>query len=90
MTRSVQTHTGQSLADAEETLIIGRWLIGRCNGPEPAVERLTRKLARLDRTGSFGPLMAVLDDVARSAGGARLSDKQIDALTEVARCFKVG
>ncbi|MFZ1727793.1 MAG: hypothetical protein WBO29_15810 [Albidovulum sp.] len=87
--RSVQTHTGQSLGDAEETLILGRWLIGQCNGPEPAIERLARKLAKLDRTGAFDPLMAVLNDVAKAGKGAKLSDKQMDALTEIARYFKV-
>ncbi|MDH5452473.1 MAG: hypothetical protein OEY05_12190 [Paracoccaceae bacterium] len=87
--KSVQIHTGQSLQDAEETLILGRWLINQCNGPEPAIERLARKLAKLDRVGSFDPLMSVLNDIAHASRTGALSDKQLDALTEIARYFKV-
>lgn len=87
--RSVQVNTGQTLKDAEETLILGRWLINQCHGPEPAIERLARKLAKLDRKGSFDPLMAVLNDIASASRNGKLSDKQLDALTEIARYFKV-
>ncbi|MCB2135969.1 MAG: hypothetical protein KDE08_08500 [Rhodobacteraceae bacterium] len=86
---SLQAHTGKSLQEAEETLILGRWIIAQCNGPEPAIDRLLRRLVRLDRTGSFEPLMAVLNDVAKAGRTGEISDKQMDALTEIARQYKV-
>ncbi|MGB3314820.1 MAG: hypothetical protein WBB85_10440 [Albidovulum sp.] len=87
--KSLQAHIGQSLDDAEETLILGRWLVNESNGPEPAITRLSRRLAKLDRAGSFTPLMAVLNDVAQASRDGAVSDRQRDALTEIARAFKL-
>ncbi len=87
--RSLQSNVGQSLKDAEENLILGRWLITECNGAEPAVTRLARRLLKLDREGSFDPLMAVLDDVAKAGLHGELSERQKDALAEIARIFKI-
>lgn len=87
--KSLQAHTGQSLKDAEETLILGRWLVNESNGPVPAITRLSRRLAKLDRAGSFTPLMAVLNDVAQAGRDGAVSDRQRDALTEIARAFKL-
>ena len=87
--KSLQARTGQSLDDAEETLILGRWLVHESNGPEPAITRLSRRLAKLDRAGSFTPLMAVLNDVAQASRDGAVSDRQRDALTEIARAFKL-
>lgn len=86
--RSLQSNTGQSLKDTEESLILGRWLINECNGAEPAITRLSRRLAKLDRAGSLEPLMAVLKDVTL-AGSGETSARQKDALAEIARAFKI-
>lgn len=75
--------------DAEEYLILGRWLMNECNGPQPGIARLSRRLAKIDRERSFEPLMAVLKDVALASRGG-LSDRQREALAEVSRAFKVG
>ncbi len=88
--KSLQAHTGQGMKDAEETLILGRWLVNEANGPQPAIARLSRRLAKIDRAGSFTPLMAVLNDVAASGRNAAVSDRQKDALDEIARAFKIG
>ncbi|MGB3178522.1 MAG: hypothetical protein WBC68_01075 [Albidovulum sp.] len=87
---SLQSHTDQSLKDAEETLILGRWLVNECNGPMSAIPRLSRRLAKIDRVGGFAPLMAVLNDVAKAGRGGAVSDRQKDALSEIARAFKLG
>ena len=86
--RALQSHTYQDLSGAEESLILGRWLVGECNGAEPAVTRLARRLAKLDRKGAFEPAMAVLRDVA-AAGSGTLSRRQKEALDEIARAFGV-
>lgn len=88
--KSVQTQTGQTLKDAEETLILGRWLVSESGGPVSAIPRLTRRLAKIDRAGSFAPLMAVLNDVAQAGRDGAVSERQRDALTEIARAFKLG
>ncbi|MEZ5778397.1 MAG: hypothetical protein R3E44_08550 [Paracoccaceae bacterium] len=87
--RSLQSHTGQGLKDAEESLILGRWLVNESNGPAPAVSRLARRLAKIDRAGGFNPLMGVLNDIATAGRGGVVSDRQKDALAEIARAFKL-
>lgn len=87
--RSMQSHLDLGVKDAEEMLILGRWLVNECNGPMPAVTRLSKRLVRLDRAGSLTPLMSVLNDVGQTAHGD-LSDTQKDALAEISRRFKLG
>ncbi len=86
---SLQRHTRRSVKDAEEEMILGRWLVNECNGAEPAIARLSRRLCKLDRAGSFEPLMWVLNDVGVAARGGVLSERQKDALNEIARAMKV-
>ncbi|SPH18595.1 hypothetical protein DEA8626_02135 [Defluviimonas aquaemixtae] len=86
---ALQSRTGQTLKDAEETLILGRWLVTESNGPAQAIPRLARRLAKIDRTGSFTPLMATLNDVAQAGRTNDVSDQQRDALTEIACAFKL-
>lgn len=86
---SLQQHTGQSLKDAEETLILGRWLVNEAQGPQPAITRLARRLAKIDRAGALDPLMAVLTDITAMNRSGAVSARQQDALAEIARAFKV-
>lgn len=86
---ALQSRTGQTPKDAEETLILGRWLVTESNGPSQAIPRLARRLAKIDRAGSFTPLMAVLNDVAQAGRSDGVSDKQRDALTEIAQAFRL-
>jgi len=85
--RSLQSHLGQNLAEAEETLILGRWLVTESNGPASAITRLARRLAKLDASANLGPLMAVLNDVARAGRDGGANERQRDALAEIARIF---
>lgn len=85
--RSLQAHLNISMKDAEEALILGRWLMNESGGPNPALTRMARRLNKLDRNG-FTPLMAVMKDVAAHAGGD-LTDLQRDALAEIARVFRI-
>lgn len=89
LSMALQHHTHRSAKDAEDAMILGRWLVTECNGPEPAITRLSRRLAKLDRAGSLTPLMGVLNDTALAARGGRLSERQKEALAEIARALKV-
>lgn len=86
--RSLQVNLGQSLAQAEEAVILGRWLITECGGPVPGVDRLGRRLWKLRGMAVFPTLMAVLKDVS-VAGGVVSSRNQNDALEGLARQFRV-
>ncbi len=86
--RSLQVNVGHSHDQAQEAVILGRWLITECGGPGPGIDRVTRRLWKLKGAGSFGALTTVLKDVADS-GGVATSAKQKDALDAVARVYRV-
>jgi hypothetical protein len=89
LSAALQRHARRSATDAEEEMILGRWLVSECKGAEAAIARLARRLCKLDRVGSFEPLMWVLNDVGVAARGGMLSEGQKDALAEIARTFKL-
>ncbi|MEO8242054.1 MAG: hypothetical protein ABI832_07045 [bacterium] len=86
--RSLQVHQGMSHAQAQEAVILGRWLTVECGGPGPGVDRLCRRLWKLQGAAGFTPMMAVLKAVSDS-GSIATSVKQKDALDAVARAFRV-
>jgi hypothetical protein len=86
---SLQAHLGQSRGKAEEALVLGRWLMTESGGAQQGFERLTRRLYKLRGAESFQPLMAVLKDVATSARDGAVSQRQSEALAEVAVLFRV-
>lgn len=85
---ALNRHLYVPAAKADEIMILGHWLIGQCSGPQPAIERLAKRLFRLDGQASLQPLMNVLKDIA-SAGGGMLSDRQKSALEDIARHMRV-
>lgn len=72
--------------DIEEMMILGRCLVGECQGPQPAITRITKRLAKLDQK-AFQTLLPVLNEIGTRQG--QLSDKQRDALEEIARILKL-
>lgn len=86
--RALQQTLAMSHQAAEEAVILGRWLITECGGPGPGMDRLGRRLWRLQGRASFDPLMTVLKAVA-DAGGAATSARQKEALDAVARTYRV-
>lgn len=86
--RALQSHLGQNLTEAEETLILGRWLVSQAGGPQQSIARLAKRLQKLDRAGTLEPLMQVLNAVGLSARGG-LSERQKDALADIARLFRL-
>ena len=81
---AMQKELDVSKADADELLILGRWLMNECNGPAPAIGRASRRLFRLTE-GDIGPLLEIL----KSASADPLSDQQREALDEIRRAFRI-
>ncbi|NTT87521.1 hypothetical protein [Tabrizicola fusiformis] len=89
LTRSLARHMVIPVAQAEEILILGRWLIGECGGPLPAIERLAKRLFRLNGAASVEPLLSVLKEVAVAGGQGGLSDRQKGAIEDIARLMRL-
>ena len=86
--RSLQVNCGHSHDQAQEAVILGRWLVTECGGPAPGMDRLSRRLWKLKGAASFDTLMAVIKDVAAS-GGVAVNARQKDALEAIARAYRV-
>ncbi len=82
---SLSRHLSLRRDDADEMLILSRWLIGECQGPQPAITRLTKRLGKLD-PAAFRQLLPVLNEIGAPRG---LSPRQRDALDEIARILKL-
>ncbi|MEM6276380.1 MAG: hypothetical protein AAF714_05480 [Pseudomonadota bacterium] len=68
--------------DADELLVLARWLIDQCNGASPALSRAARKLYKMERENAAGPMLGILSEVAASPSG-----RQEDALHDVRVAF---
>ncbi|MEP3345625.1 MAG: hypothetical protein ABJN34_12300 [Litoreibacter sp.] len=88
MIREMQNATHVSLKDAEELVVLGRWLMSECGGPEQAVSRLARKLYKLREAEQLAPLMQILNAIGTSSNDG-LSDRQRDALADIKTAFKL-
>lgn len=86
--RSLQLNLQQSHDAAQESVILGRWLVSESGGPQQGFERLTRRLFKLGGNAAFQPLMAVLRDVA-AAGSAGMSPRQSEALEKLSVIFRL-
>ena len=86
--RGLQMHLAMSLDAAEEAVILGRWLITECGGPAPGIDRIGRRLYRLQGAATFEPLMSVVKVVAE-AGGVATSARQKEALDSLARTYRI-
>lgn len=81
---SLQSALEVDKTEAEELMVLGRWLMTQCNGAQPAVTRASRTLYKLTG-GDIGPLL----DILSAASTDPISDKQRDALEEVKRAFRI-
>jgi hypothetical protein len=86
--RSLQSRLGMAHDPAKEALILGRWLMNECGGPDAAVTRFVRRAAKMNFAGAFEPLMNVLRDVA-AATDTPMTPRQTDALDDVKRAFRL-
>lgn len=85
---ALSRHLAREYSEAEDMMVMGHWLTAQCGTPQAAITRLAKRVARLDRTGVFEPLMAVLNETAQAQGGT-LSTRQREALEEIARQLKL-
>jgi hypothetical protein len=85
--RGLQNELRVSLSDAEELMVLGRWLMNECKGAETAVSRLAKRLAKIGDEASFTRLMGVIKEVSSVSGG--LSAKQQTALSDIKRAFRI-
>jgi hypothetical protein len=86
--RSLQSHLGQSHEQAQEAVILGRWLVGECGGAQAGFDRLARRLFKMRGHDGFEPLLAVLKDVA-AASSTALVVRQSEALSGLATVFRL-
>ncbi len=82
--KSLQSELQIPKSEAEELLVLGRWLMNECNGPEPAIPRASRQLYKLT-SGDIGPLMEILKTITSDPIG----DRQRDALEDIRRAFRI-
>jgi hypothetical protein len=88
LARSLQSRLNMAHDKAQEAMILGRWLVTESNGAQPGLTRLVRKLAKMQGTASFEPLMLILRDITEANAGV-LSPQQGDALDEVKYIYKL-
>ncbi|KAJ55725.1 hypothetical protein ACMU_13645 [Actibacterium mucosum KCTC 23349] len=84
---AVRKHLNLQAEDAEEAIVLGRWLMTQSDGPAPGFTRLVRRLRKLDALGGFEPLLQVLGDTGKAC--APLSEEQREAIDEVSTVFGV-
>ncbi len=85
--RSIRTHLGMNHSDAEEAIILARWLITESGGASSGLTRLGKRLHKLSGHDGFAPLMAILNDIGSENGS--LSVQQKEALHEIAQVFRI-
>lgn len=88
MIRGIQSELGLSLDDASEIAVLGRWMMTQCNGAQQGIDRMAHKLYKLDKGGSFTPLMSVLKTILNEAEGP-MNAKQKSALDDIQTAFKI-
>ncbi len=88
MIRGLQSELGLNVKDAAEIAVLGRWMMTQCNGAQEGIDRMARKLYKLDKAGSFTPLMSILKTILNEAEGP-MNSKQHSALEDIQTAFKI-
>lgn len=86
LNRQCQSKFDISADEAEEIIILGRWLVGQCVNKDEAVRRLTRRVVE-----KAGPAAApdLLDMISQVAGSGLDIDRAQDALATIRRLFGI-
>ncbi|MEM9871325.1 MAG: hypothetical protein AAF822_08705 [Pseudomonadota bacterium] len=82
---ALRKHLSLDASGAQEIEVLGQWLVSECNGAEPAVPRLAKRLNKLDGGASFATLMEVIQTAARTP----LSRRQAAALQDIKTAFRL-
>jgi len=86
--RSLQSRLNLNLEKAEELDVLGQWFVNECKGPQPAVQRISKRLYTLTKSEHLEVTMGVVTDTV-AAGSGDLSERQREALHDVKRAFHV-
>ncbi len=71
-------------AEAEEMQVLGRWLLTQCNGPASAIQRLAKKLRKIDGDNSWDTLRDILMGLVEN----ELSSRQTNAIEDLRIVFR--
>ncbi len=82
---ALRKHLNLDATGAQEIEVLGQWLVSECNGAEPAVPRIAKRLNKLDDGASFTTLMEVIQTAARTP----LSQRQTAALQDIKTAFRL-
>lgn len=88
LSRALARTANVPYAEAEEMLVLGRWIMNECGSPAQAVPRIGRKLYKMSGADAFQPLLEVVQATAQ-AGRSGLSQKQKEALADVQNAFRI-
>lgn len=88
LVRGLREGCSVSHKDAEELVILARWVVSQCNGPQMAVPRLSRALYRLSGQSDFNTLVGLVQTIAKFGKG-ELSPLQKTALEDVQRGLRL-
>ncbi|MFK7940855.1 MAG: hypothetical protein AB8B82_15850 [Roseovarius sp.] len=86
--RSLRQQFDLDAEAAQEITVLGHWFVSECGGAQPAIDRLSRKLVKLQGRDAFEPLLHVVNAML-SAGSDGLNDTQRQALDDVKRNFRI-
>ena len=81
---ALQSKLEISKSEADDLMVLGRWLMNQCQGAQPAISRSARKLYKLVGN-DMGPMMEILDAISHEP----LSDQQKEALEDIRAAFKI-
>lgn len=74
--------------DAEELVLLGRWIMQECGGPQQATSRLSRRLYKLSAQSHFNVFVSLIQGITKYGDGT-LTQPQKTALEEVQRGLKI-
>ena len=81
----VQSVLDTTRSEAEELLVLGRWLINECGGNDAGIARLSKRLNKIAGADGFSDLLALIKNVL----GESWNQDQLAALNDVKRAFGI-
>ncbi len=81
----LQSVLNVSQSDAEEMMILGRWLVNECASPDAAITRMAKRLFKISGMETFSDLLHILQNTLPKSWNSQ----QISALDDVKLAFKI-
>ncbi len=83
----LQSALGITLNEAEEMAVVGHWFVQECKGPQPALNRLAKRLFKLSGSDGLEPAMIAIGQLVDGSNG-NTSPRQQEALADLKRIFR--